>query len=61
MLSDVLDNDEILDQSGCACCGKESRSGDETMTAVHKGAADEVSKVETHVGVCNVKPNCAGV
>ena len=27
MLSSVLDNDEILDQSGCARCGKESRSG----------------------------------
>ena len=27
MLSNVLDNDEILDQSGCARRGKESRSG----------------------------------
>jgi hypothetical protein len=28
MLSDVLDNDEDLDQSGCARRGKGSRSGD---------------------------------
>ena len=31
MLSNVLDNDEILDQSGCACRGKESRSGDSEL------------------------------
>ena len=30
MLSNVLDTDEILDQSGCACRGKESRSGAST-------------------------------
>ena len=37
------------------------RSKDETMTAIHEGAADEVSKVETRAGVCNVDPNRAGV
>ena len=36
MLSDVLDNDEILDQSGCARRGKESRSGGAlSVEAVH--------------------------
>ena len=37
------------------------RSKDETMTAIHERAADEVSKVETRAGVCNVKPDCAGL
>ena len=37
------------------------RSKDETMTAVHERVADEVSKVETRTGVCNVKPDRAGV
>ena len=37
------------------------RSENETMAVIHKGMADEVLKVETRMGVCNVKPNCAGV
>ena len=31
------------------------------MTTVHEGTANEVSKVETRTGVCNVKPNHAGI
>ena len=42
-------------------CATFGRSEDETMTAIHEGVADKVSQVETHVGVCNVKPNRAGV
>ena len=42
-------------------CTTFGRSEDETMTAIHEGAADEVSKVETRVGVCDVDPNRAGV
>ena len=37
------------------------RSENKTMTAVHEGAADEVSEVETHAGVCNIEPDRAGV
>ena len=42
-------------------CATFGRSEDETMMAIHEGAADEVSKVETRVGVCNVEPNRASV
>ena len=38
-----------------------SRSENETMMAVHEGAADEVSEVETRAGVCNIEPDRAGV
>ena len=38
-----------------------SRSEDETMAAIHKGTANKVSKIETRVGVCNIKPDHAGV
>ena len=37
------------------------RSEDETIAAIHKRAADKVSKVETHTGVCNVDPDRAGI
>ena len=37
------------------------RSKDETMTTVYEGVANKVSKVEIRTGVCNVKPDRAGV
>ena len=37
------------------------RREDETMTAIHKGGAHKVLKVETCTGVCNIKSDRAGV
>ena len=31
------------------------------MTAVHKRATNKVSKIETRAGICNIKPDRAGV
>ena len=53
MLSDMLDNDEILDQSGCARRGKESRSGGHvpctlTVVTLHRGSFSPIGPINVH-------------